>query len=753
MIDSSIRDAARRYAEVGLSVIPTGKDKLPAFELLPIGPEGKGWWTPFQSAIADAETIRRFFANGANVAIVTGAVSGGLLAIDFDNPRFYEAWRAAVGMLADGLVVQKTGKGYHVLFRCPDPGRAEKLAWVADDSEESGRRAAIETKAEGGYILAAPSLHGETGNRYEVLVGDLTAIPTLSQAHADALLSVARKLDEYPLTRQQSEARAKREAQAKDRLHPKDGESVIDAYNRATPIESVLTAHGYKVKGPRAIRPGGENLSITIRDGKSFHHNSNDPLSDGYWHSAFDIVCKLDHAGDVKAAVKAAADSVGLKAERPAPVNGGQGQTLTDESDSDVEPAQDTKTSTPTDDELRDRFLVRQPLTAYGLGEFRRYAGGIWESIPPDTIRKEVMSVLEQAKPEKVRPNASRLASVSELVRVKISVPDNAWDSISESLVCQNGTLNITTRELGEHSPSHYATSGVTYAYDPCADAPMWGYLLRTNVPDASGFLQEYAGYCLTTETSLETAVWLYGPRGSGRSTVIVGLQAMLGKRAGLLGLADIERSRFALANLPGKTLAVSTEQPTLYMTSTHILNAIISGETVTVERKYLDAVTITPHAKLIWAMNELPRVGDASNGLFRRVKVVKFPPLATAPDPEVKRVIATEGAGILNWALDGLERLRARGRFEIPSCVEDATAQFQKTNDVPAEFVSERCLTGPDYKVQSGDLYAAYRDWAIATGHKPQSSTSLAGEWERLGFERYRAAGKTFWRGVGVLA
>jgi putative DNA primase/helicase len=223
----------------------------------------------------------------------------------------------------------------------------------------------------------------------------------------------------------------------------------------------------------------------------------------------------------------------------------------------------------------------------------------------------------------------------------------------------------------------------------------------------------------------------------------------MLGARAGLLGLADIERSRFALSQLPGKTLVVATEQPALYMTCSHVLNAIISGEPITVERKYLNAVTITPHAKLVWAMNELPRVGNAGDGLFRRVKVVKFPPLATAPDPEVKRVIATEGAGILNWALTGLERLRARGRFEIPPCVEDATTQFQNTNDVPAAFVAEKCITGPDYKTQSAELYTAYRDWAIATGHKPQSSTTLAAEWARLGFKRGRSDGRAFWHGI----
>src|SRR5215217_6772459 len=129
----------------------------------------------------------------------------------------------------------------------------------------------------------------------------------------------------------------------------------------------------------------------------------------------------------------------------------------------------------------------------------------------------------------------------------------------------------------------------------------------------------------------------------------------MLGARAGLLGLAEIERSRFALGNVPGKTLLVSTEQPSGYLAAGHILNALISGEPMEIERKYRDSYNIVPHAKIAWAMNETPRISDASSGLFRRVKVVEFPELLPLErDPQVKVSIATEGAGILNWALEG---------------------------------------------------------------------------------------------------
>ncbi len=410
------------------------------------------------------------------------------------------------------------------------------------------------------------------------------------------------------------------------------------------------------------------------------------------------------------------------------------------------------KPAPPTHDELRDRWIGGNPHHAHGLGEWRRYEDGIWLTVPETSVKAEVAGIIEVAKPEGVKPTASILASVTELTRIKVYVADERWDADPDILVCKNGALRISTGELGDHRPGHYATSAVPYEYDPDAAPPIWRYFLENTVPDAITFLQEFAGYALTTEMAHELAVWLFGPPGSGKSTFIAGLAAMLGHRAGILGLADLERSRFTLADLPGKTLVVASEQPSSYLASTNTLNAIISGEPIQVERKYHDPFTVIPKAKVCWAMNELPRVADANSGLFRRVKVVTFPELPEDQrDPQIKRHIEQEGAGILNWALEGLQRLKERGHFEVPAGVADATKQFREHNDVPALFVEDRCIKEPDAEVQAAKLYREYRYWCEENGHRPQSSTRLADDWRRLGFERKRTMIGTIYQGLRV--
>ena len=128
----------------------------------------------------------------------------------------------------------------------------------------------------------------------------------------------------------------------------------------------------------------------------------------------------------------------------------------------------------------------------------------------------------------------------------------------------------------------------------------------------------------------------------------------------------------------------------------------------------------------------------------------MKFPRIPdNQRDPKFKQAIEGEGAGILNWALEGLDRLQRRGGFDVPEGVEEATTQFRETNDVPALFVADRCVKEPNASEKAGTLYGEYRDWCEDNGHRPQSSTRLADDWQRLGFERYRSKGTTRYKGV----
>lgn len=321
---SDLLAVATRLTQAGLSVLPIDyRTKTPVARLLPKGQDRRFTWLPFRKQIADAATLQRWFDGSVqSLAVVGGAVSGGLLVFDFDVEGFYEAWRAMLaGEQVDNLPVQRTGGGgYQVFCRCAQTHGNLKLAWAPSQQETSGREIAIETRGEGGYAIAPPSLH-PSGGRYTMHKGALWEIPTLEPQQVSRLLEAARALDQAPLTRpelkqvlaQNSRTNAPRRA-SDDRVGP----GVIDQFNASHPIEMMLDHHGYVQRGARWVRPGGRSASVSVIDGRSFHFSSNDSLNDGKVragmgvHDAFDLYCHCEHGNDVAAAVKAAAKSMNV---------------------------------------------------------------------------------------------------------------------------------------------------------------------------------------------------------------------------------------------------------------------------------------------------------------------------------------------------------------------------------------------------------------------------------------------------------
>jgi phage/plasmid-associated DNA primase len=56
-----------------------------------------------------------------------------------------------------------------------------------------------------------------------------------------------------------------------------------------------------------------------------------------------------------------------------------------------------------------------------------------------------------------------------------------------------------------------------------------------------------------------------------------------------------------------------------------------------------------------------------------------------------------------------------------------------------------------PNARVQAQKLYDAYKFWCEENGHRPQSSTRVAEDWQRLGYERKRISGVSHYHGLRI--
>jgi predicted P-loop ATPase len=107
------------------------------------------------------------------------------------------------------------------------------------------------------------------------------------------------------------------------------GPSVVEAFNRAHDVEQLLETHGYERRALKWLYPGSTTgiPGVTVVEGTVFSHHASDPLCNGHRNDCFDVFCLLEHGGDFRAAVRGAAQVLGiarLVREQPPPVGEAQ---------------------------------------------------------------------------------------------------------------------------------------------------------------------------------------------------------------------------------------------------------------------------------------------------------------------------------------------------------------------------------------------------------------------------------------------
>ncbi|HYG57391.1 MAG TPA: bifunctional DNA primase/polymerase, partial [Symbiobacteriaceae bacterium] len=147
--DNTTLQAALTYIERGWAVIPLApRDKVPYNPLLPKDREGKPCWKYLTVDPARPAEVVRWFKQrpDINIGILTGSPSGNLVVRDIDRPPVVPLHLPITPAVA-------TGRGSHYYYQSSEPLPGRKYHWG-------------ELKAEGGYVVAPPSIH-PSGVAYE----------------------------------------------------------------------------------------------------------------------------------------------------------------------------------------------------------------------------------------------------------------------------------------------------------------------------------------------------------------------------------------------------------------------------------------------------------------------------------------------------------------------------------------------------------------------------------------------------------
>jgi len=326
---------ARAYVNAGYSVIPIARDggKGPAFDRLPLAVDPKSpdkykrLWYPFSSAIAEPKLVDEWFSDGiCGVAIVGGAVSGGLCCLDIESRAVADELRASLDDIRPGLWAKmprvrtpgahSTDGGLHLYFRVADLSTIPNTNLAKRPNADGKMSTVIEVRNEGKYWLA-PGCPAECHPMNKPYTWDkespkITQPPLLDAQDVLAILGCAKAIDQ---------ATPKQVPTGTPAAHtPRTGTTPIDDYDARGPAwgdSQLLGGLGWREistglwRSPDKTNPAGHSAKVNhAKSGCEILHVFSPnaaPFAEGADYGKGRAYCTIHHKGNLSEGSKALA--------------------------------------------------------------------------------------------------------------------------------------------------------------------------------------------------------------------------------------------------------------------------------------------------------------------------------------------------------------------------------------------------------------------------------------------------------------
>lgn len=309
-----------------------------------------------------------------------------------------------------------------------------------------------------------------------------------------------------------------------------------------------------------------------------------------------------------------------------------------------------------------------------------------------------------------------------------IAVTAEQLDRDDWLLNVSNGTIDLRTGERYDHRREDLLTRVAPVEYDAAAVASLWRSCLMEWMQgdlELINYLQKLAGYWLTGDIAHQILPIFWGEGANGKSTFLDTIAAIMGPYAGiappnLLIAEPTTQHPTELADLWGKRFVIASETEEGRALKIALVKQLTGDSTIKGRFMRQDFFEFRRTHKLVLATNHRPRVSDATNAAWRRLKLVPWS-VIIPQDRQDKSLMArlrAESSGVLNWALEGLAWLQEDGLVDPPS-VRDATVDYRAGENPLQDFLDERCRVARGEWASSSDLYTHYTSYCHQIGDK----------------------------------
>lgn len=313
-----------------------------------------------------------------------------------------------------------------------------------------------------------------------------------------------------------------------------------------------------------------------------------------------------------------------------------------------------------------------------------------------------------------------KLKGVIEKAKSILMVPDDFFErGRLEHLACANGMLRLADMVLVPFSPAFHCRHKLAVPYIEGAICPMFLELLIRPALHAEDIdlVQRWMGLAISGVNMAQVILLLIGTAGGGKGTLVRVITGILGARQVAALRVSLLTSRFELGRCLGRSLLYGADVKANFLNQegASVLKSVTGGDPVTVELKNSNASieTVCRFNVLLTSNSRLKvRLEGDDAAWRRRLLIISFendPPAKVIADLS-ERIVAEEGAGVLNFMLEGLAKLRAEG-WQIPlngqqqRRVDDLLSE----SDSVRQFVQEKVVAVEGQPLTVERAFAAY--------------------------------------------
>ena len=289
--------------------------------------------------------------------------------------------------------------------------------------------------------------------------------------------------------------------------------------------------------------------------------------------------------------------------------------------------------------------------------------------------------------------------------------------------------LRLSDKALLPFSPSYRRRNKLAVPFNPTATCPVFlDTLMRPALePDELDLLQRWCGLALIGKNLAQILIILTGTPGGGKGVFVRVLTGLIGPINLELLRPQLLAERFEIGRFLGKTLLYGADVPENFLNQrgASVLKSLTGGDPMTGEIKNSnESPQIVGNFNVIVTCNSRLTVhleGD-TDAWRRRLAIVDY----HQPKPKKvienldQQILTTEGAGVLNWMLLGLDKLRGDGwQLHRTAAQKGLVDALLLESDSHAVFVREKLMRTEGAQLTVEQCFAAYVQYCDERGWK----------------------------------